>query len=239
MLIRLLKDFVSAFFPFSCHVCRENTDFGRVLCNACLKKLDDNVRPIFAADDTRCDFPVYTLSSYDSFMADIIKIIKYRPSAKLLQILVQSCINKGRLSDFLKAGDILVPVPMHKDRLLHRGFNQADTMAQKFAISAGCHYSPVLMRSRATRPQADCNEEERLVNLEGAFAIDEDADRGSFKNCRLVLVDDVATTGTTLQQCADSLKALKPASIMALVVSHSFRIIPVVDKLTRSAEFKH
>lgn len=217
------KDFIAAFLPFSCHVCRENTDFNKVLCPGCHNQLAGTIHAPDEIADTRCDFSVFTLSSYDSFMADIIKIIKYHPSAKLLQSLEKLCVENGSLKSFLKPDDILVPVPMHTERLHQRGFNQADRLARSFATGRGCHYSPALLRVRATRPQADCNEQERLSNLAAAFAIDGQVNYEAFANRRLILVDDVATTGTTLQHCADQLQKFKPAAIIGLVVSHSFR----------------
>jgi ComF family protein len=222
-LTELFKDFASAFMPFSCHLCETSTDFGKVLCPDCHKKLEATLHPPQIVNDTRCNFAVYTLSSYSSLVADIIRIIKYRPSARLLKILSQSCNKLGKLNSLLRNEDVIVPVPMHSRRLSDRGFNQAEALANGFAATAHCHFCPALKRIRATRPQADCNEEDRRHNLEGAFALDSGLKLSEFTRRRVVLVDDVATTGSTLQLCADVLKELNPAEICALVVSHSYK----------------
>ena len=222
-MISLLKKLVAIFLPFRCHVCSHGTDFSVVLCAACRNRLRQILANPFPVHDTCCEFRVYTLSSYDSFVADIIRIIKYHPSYRLLKILAEECEQSEALRHLIRPDDVLIPVPMHAGRLAERGFNQADYLAGRFAARCGCHYSPALVRVRATRPQADCNERERLTNLEHAFALDSGLARNAFSGRRLLLIDDVATTGTTLQRCCEALKPLSPGEICALTVSHSFR----------------
>lgn len=223
MLIRALKSLAAVFLPFRCHVCKTPTEFGLVLCLTCQQKLRQIAGSPQLTSDTRCSFPVYTLSSYNSFVADVIRIIKYRPSLKLLRILTAICLENAAPGSLLRPDDVLIPVPMHSERLTSRGFNQADYLAEVFAAACGCHYSPALVRRRATRPQADCDEEERLANLENAFELASGLTRSAFAGRRLFLIDDVATTGTTMQKCAEPLQALLPSCICGLVVSHSYK----------------
>lgn len=223
LLKSILKRFVAVFLPFRCHTCSAATDFGVVLCDSCLIRLQGLIGSPQRVEDVICSFPVYALSSYDSLMSDIIRIIKYRPSQKLLGILAEQCQKRGRLRTLIGSDAILVPVPMHSERLLKRGFNQAELLAEKFAVAAGCRLSPALERTRATRPQADCDEKDRQNNLEGAFAVGRDLIKEVFAGRHLILVDDVVTTGSTLQKCCEALQPLKPAKISALAVSHSFR----------------
>jgi len=229
MALRLLKDLGSAFMPFTCHRCQTSTDFGLVLCPDCQKKLATALHAPRLVEDTRCDFKVYTLSNYNSIVSDVIRIVKYRPSPKLLKILVTSCQQHGQLKTLLKPDDLVVAVPMHGARLCERGFNQAAELATGIAGTAGCQCLPILQRVRATRPQADCNEEERSENLRDAFALDNSIQITNLRKKRIILVDDVATTGSTLQLCANKLKELKPAEICALVVSHSYKQKPASD----------
>ncbi|HNS08341.1 MAG TPA: phosphoribosyltransferase family protein [Candidatus Ozemobacteraceae bacterium] len=223
MLKKLIKRFVAVFLPFRCHTCHTATDFGVVLCDCCLIKLQGLIGSPQRVEDVVCSFPVYTLSSYDSLMSDIIRVVKYRPSLKLLKILAQQCQSRGSLKTLVGSDDILIPVPMHSDRQLKRGFNQAEFLAEKFAVAAGCRFSPALERIRATRPQADCDEKDRQNNLEGAFALGRGLIKEMFSGRHLILVDDVVTTGSTLQKCCETLQPLGPAKVSALAVSHSFR----------------
>lgn len=220
----LFEQILSVFFPFRCHSCQSSCEFGIVLCNDCQEKLRESISYPKAVKDTSCDFTLYTMADYKSFAAEAIKIIKYRPSEKLAVSLALAAIEKADLKNFLNGEDVIIPVPMHEKRLKERGFNQAEVLAKNYAEKLGCKYSPAIVRKRFTKPQASCSEEERLTNLENAFALVPALDKEAFYNRRLVIVDDVATTGTTLSKCAAPLKELRPKEIIALVVAHSYLI---------------
>ena len=220
---RLLGQLISVFFPFRCHVCKKNCDFGIVLCDECKDKLEKSIHNPEEVKDTNCDFPVFTMSSYNDFTSDIVKIIKYKPSKKLAEILASVCYKQAQLNDFFKKDDIIIPVPMHEKRLEERGFNQASIIAEIYAQKVGCHFSHSVTRSRFTKPQASCNESERATNLDNAFILAPDLIKNLFKDKRLIVVDDIATTGTTLKKCVESLKELGAKNIIALVVSHSYK----------------
>lgn len=222
-LINFFKHVLSVFFPFRCHACKELCDFGEVLCHKCKSRILDCLKSPEKVDDTECDFPVYAMSSYDSFAADCVKIIKYRPSKKLAVILADSCIKGGNLDKFVDHDDVIIPVPMHKKRLEERGFNQASVIAETYAEKLGCHFCPAVIRSRFTKPQASCNEEERKHNLENAFILDPELEIKALAGKRLIVIDDVATTGTTLTKCVAPLRTLPCREIIALVVSHSYK----------------
>lgn len=219
-LVELLKHFLSAFFPFRCHACQTLCNFGEVLCPNCKEKIATCISYPEKVNDTICDFPLYSMSSYDSFAASCIKIIKYRPSRKLAVVLANSCVKSANLQKFLNKNDVLIPVPMHKKRLKERGFNQASVIAETYAEKVGCHFCPAVVRNRFTRPQADCTEKERKSNLENTFVLDPDLIKESLTGKRLIIIDDVATTGTTLKKSIEPLLELKAKEIIALVISH-------------------
>ena len=221
----MLKTFLSIFFPFKCHVCSSETDWGRVLCPNCGQSFSGSLEDIKRVVDVKTDVPIYTLSSYSSDLSELVKIIKYKPSKKLLNevcLLIES--KQIKLAEMNQI-DVFVPVPLHQKRLATRGFNQAEILAKLFAKMCGANYSNALIRVLNTKPQARCNEKERLTNLNGAFKLNDTLIFDAFREKRICLVDDVATTGTTIALCTEIIQNLKPASVSALVLSHSFKKI--------------
>jgi ComF family protein len=120
-------------------------------------------------------------------------------------------------AEVLEGADLLVPVPLHPFRLWRRRFNQAAELARAIAGAGG---PPViydaLRRTRPTRPQVGLSASERARNLQGAFAVRAE-DRPRLAGRRLVLVDDVMTTGSTLDVAARVLRRAGAAEVDALV----------------------
>lgn len=95
--------------------------------------------------------------------------------------------------------DLLVPVPLHPKRFHERGYNQSELLAKSLSKQLGIPWQNSLSRIRHTPHQTGMNREERLKNLDGAFAMHPKA---AVAGKRVILVDDVFTTGTTIRQCA-------------------------------------
>jgi ComF family protein len=114
--------------------------------------------------------------------------------------------------------DVLVPVPLHKSRLRKRGFNQAALLAQQ--LSKRTHLAineHTLVRQRATASQIDLDTEERKSNVRGAFR----CRTSTLANRRVLLIDDVCTTGSTLEACAVALKDGGTSSVQALTLARA------------------
>jgi ComF family protein len=104
-------------------------------------------------------------------------------------------------SDLLAAADILVPVPLHRRRLITRRYNQAALMAQALGQQSGLPVAvDALRRTRATPSQGRMNRSQRERNVAGAFAV-RDGRLDDVRGARILLVDDVMTTGATLTAC--------------------------------------
>ncbi len=220
---QLIEEFCSVFLPFRCHSCRADCKFLRVICDDCIQNIKKSLRKPELVFDVKFSGDLFTMSSYDSFLSDVIRLIKYRPSNRLMRSLLHEIEECCDVRSVINSDDIVIPVPMHSSRQKKRGFNQAELLAEKIAAMTGADFSPALQRIRATRPQADCNEDERLTNLDDAFSLAPGLVQSAFARRRLILIDDVATTGTTLQQCANILGRLSPTKVVGLVISHSFR----------------
>ena len=121
------------------------------------------------------------------------------------------------------AADVIVPVPLHARRLRERGYNQAALLAQHLGLALGVPvYSNCLRRSRYTASQTRLSARERSHNVEGAFACTGTGVLGQ----RVLLVDDVCTTGATLGACGRALEEGGARSVWALTVA---RAVPTQD----------
>lgn len=120
--------------------------------------------------------------------------------------------------------DLVIPVPLHPRRLRFRGFNQAEVLAQKLMerLLPGSPIplrSDLLRRTRFTKPQMKTDSKsERLANLSAAFALPLET-AGPVVGKYIWLVDDIATTGTTLDECARTLKAAGAKTVWGVVVA--------------------
>ncbi len=154
---------------------------------------------------------------FQDAIRDAVHALKYRGgraiAAQLAEPMKQAWENAAMRSD------MLVPVPLHPDREARRGYNQSALLA--IALAEHIHV-PVeihaLTRVRNTRSQTHLNFEERQTNVVGAFAT---TDTVKIAGKRVTLIDDVATTGATLNACAEALLARGAGQVNAFTLAHA------------------
>jgi ComF family protein len=111
--------------------------------------------------------------------------------------------------------DLVVPVPLHRRRLAERGFNQAEKIGEIVSKYLGVSLEDVVKRKRATRQQAKLGRSERLQNMQDAFVLKNNIVVG--KN--ILLIDDVLTTGSTLNECAKVLRDSGAQTVLAFTLA--------------------
>jgi ComF family protein len=111
--------------------------------------------------------------------------------------------------------DAVVPVPLHRERVRSRGYDQAALLATAVGLRTGLPVIATIHRIRQTRPQVELDRTDRARNVEGAFV----AEAGSLRGSRVALVDDVATTGATLRAAARSARAAGARDVRAYVIA--------------------
>jgi len=161
---------------------------------------------------------IVTACRYEGLVRELIQRFKYGRDQSLVRplghLLVRG-LDDPRLHG--KVFDAIVPVPLHPLRKREREFNQSMLLARRLGKRMGIPVMDLLRRSRGTAPQAGFDRDARMRNLEGAFAL-----RKGEKlppNALLLLVDDVSTTGSTLDACAAVLLEEGASEVCGIVVA--------------------
>jgi ComF family protein len=158
---------------------------------------------------------------YEGPIRDLIHSFKYNqlthlryPLALLTLEGVNGCVPDHDLH-------LIVPVPLHRSRLRQRGFNQAALLGSVLSRRLALPMLPdALVRTRPTEPQITLSAAERRVNVKGAFTVNR-PDRIAGK--RILLLDDVMTTGSTMDECAKELKKAGAAVVIAATIARTAR----------------
>lgn len=178
---------------FACPVCHTETDGGRV-CPACTLKS-------FLVSEI-----AMTKKDKDSIVSKLIEQWKYQFVDESMDIFSRLLADFfGKFPQIYSNIDMIIPVPLHPRRYAERGFNQSEEIAKAFSVLLHIPVeSKILVRRRYTKQQAKLHRDERLENMADAFGIREEKKKAlAWK--RVLLVDDVFTTGSTMQTCAEIL----------------------------------
>ncbi len=219
--------------PQLCASCREPVgDAG--LCPACWAKLSFIAPPYcerlgipFAYDpgpgvlsmEAIADPPAYHRARaavrYDDVARTLVHALKYGDRLDLAPTMGRWMANAGRA--LVHEADAIVPVPLHWRRRWARRFNQSTLLAEIVAKASGVPVNErALTRAKATRQQVGLSQSARAQNVQGAFRVPPDG-KADVAGRRLVLIDDVLTSGATLDACARALLRAGAAQVDALV----------------------
>lgn len=178
---------------FECPVCHKKNSLGKT-CQTCLDKTKiDNETAIFEYKETFLIAKILHEFKYN-FFEDL---------KNLLENFIDIFLAKNR--DYFLDIDFVVAVPLHKKRFAERGYNQAEIIASILARKINKNLEDILIRKKRTVQQAKLKREDRIKNLKDAFEIKKNLNL-DLVNKKVLLVDDVFTTGTTLNEVAKVLK---------------------------------
>lgn len=207
-----------------CQACRERFVVTRPRCHACAVPLPALGMPASLLSCGTCLRHPPPLSHcaaavnygfpWDRLVADL----KFRESPELAAHLAGLMRQNESIAHHLSNCDAVLAMPLSRQRLQERGFNQADLLAR--ALHPGKHQAQWLLRLRHTRAQSECTLAERLTNVKHAFAV-HPAHRARVQGLKLLLVDDVMTTGASLFEAARSLLQAGASEVSAVVFART------------------
>ena len=201
-------DFIAPPFCACCGLPFEHEEGGRALCGACV------------GDPPPYDFARAVLR-YGALSRGLVIAFKWRDQTHAAPAFAEWMARAAQ--PVIQNADWVTPVPLHRRRLFERRYNQAALLAREIGRLAGVPFAPdLLVRTRATPIQGGLTRRQRIDNLRGAIAV-RPARRQRIEGRRIVLVDDVMTTGATAAACA---RALKRAGALRVHVVTLARVVP-------------
>jgi len=253
-IFHLLKDFSGALasvcFPAECRLCDQLLSDARrlPLCGNCLESFQKigpgscalcgqpgAFDPEFPKDLAYCPdcqqhrFAFQLARSYGLYegpLARAIVLLKHERIEPLGAWFAQRLAEVVQKGAERLAADVIVPVPLHRQRARERGYNQVDLVGRPLAKRLRLPYRPVLLMRSRPRPEKHLlRSEERWEAVRGAFAIREG---GQVDNLRILLLDDVMTTGATLDACSRALREAGAKSVLGLTAARAGRTVSFV-----------
>jgi len=233
-----IRGIASLLYPPACTICSAPVDSGEYLCTECESKVSRIVPPFCATCSEPFDGAITTtfscancahrrlyfeaaVSAYRArgIVRHVILNFKYGRQIHLRHLVARWLVrafDDERLRE--RQFDAIIPVPLHPARQRQRGFNQAELLADWLSDHLSLPLRPVLQRIHYTTTQTAFDRTERMQNLRGAFRLRKKAD---VRNLRVLLIDDVLTTGSTLSECARILKEAGVHSVYAATAARA------------------
>ena len=198
-----------------CHICGFPFEFDQgalALCGRCSVK-----RPAY--DMARAGF------QYDDNSRSLVLGFKHGGRTEGMRMFAGQMRRAGR--QFLQEADFIIPVPLYVSRRIKRRYNQSVLLARALSKISPPKFDPdILMRRRSTPTQGGRSASARRRNVQGAFAVRESANT-RLQGAKIVLIDDVMTTGATLESCARTLKRAGASQVSALTLARVVKAAPL------------
>lgn len=239
---RYLKSFAKTvsdlLFPPTCHGCGEHVSAPGSICPYCWQNIHFITPPYcpvmglpfqydpgdgFLSGEALQNPPVFDKARsaviHDGLVRRLVTQFKYADRLELAPVMGQWMIRAGQ--DLIAESDLIIPVPLHRWRFFTRRYNQAAELARMIAAQTNLPFMPeALLRHKATHHQVGLNAKERMKNIKGAFSVSPNG-ANILKNKNILLIDDVYTTGATVNAAAKSLKKGGANKVFVLTFSRA------------------
>ena len=239
MFKKFFEDILNFLFPYQCLRCGKVLNKAGYLCDKCADEINFIVPPYCH----KCGYPLqeentkdhllcagclkkqhtfyrYARSAvvYDNSSKNLILAFKFFDQTENTALLAAMLKVAGK--DIFEAGaDLLIPVPLHYTRLIKRRYNQSALLVQKLSKMTNIPYDNFsLIRKRKTKPQVEVSGKERITNVKNAFTV---KCPNNIKGKRIILIDDIMTTGSTVKESALALKKAGAKSIDILTIART------------------
>lgn len=200
----MLDKLLEIVYPTKCGICNKLNKNG--LCGLCYKKLVRNnkaskIVPSIKLGEVYFDDGIF-LFEYKKVRNLILKF-KFGNKAYLKRLFATIIKKDSYVMDFIKKYDLIIPVPIHKNRYRERGYNQTELIVREIGLEREKLEENNLVKLINTKPQSSLDLEDRKNNLANAYYL---LKPERIKNKRVLLIDDVYTTGNTVNECSKILK---------------------------------
>ena len=154
---------------------------------------------------------------YEGIIRKTILKYKFQEGSYLYKTFVNFILKNQKFFEFIKSYDTIVPVPISKKRYKERGYNQSYLIAKEISKKTKLELqNRCIIKRKNVIEQSKLNKEEREKNIKGVYEI---IDKENLQNKRIILVDDIYTTGNTVNECCRILQKAQPKSISVIVIA--------------------
>jgi len=199
----MFEKFLNLIFPNVCGFCNKINKSN--LCKACefsLKKYEINVIKNYKDEKGKYFDYLFCALKYENLVREKIISYKFNENSYLYKTFAKIIIKNKKIYGFLKSYDIILSVPMHKSKQSVRGYNQSALIAKELSNELDIKFEKNnLIKIKDTKTQSTLTKNQRKDNIKGAFLV-----KDKIKNKKIILVDDIYTTGNTVNECSKILK---------------------------------
>lgn len=217
-LIFLCKEIENLLFPQCCLICGKLTK--QILCKQCKKEIYE--KAIFKIENNKNKELYFEkhlyIFKYKDKIRNLILDYKFNEKSYLYKLFSKIIIKNEKICGILKKYDIIIPVPIHKKRKKQRGYNQSELIARKIALNIQNlkYENNILQKIKNTLPQSSLTKEQRKANVKNVYEL---VNKEKIKNKKIIIFDDIYTTGSTVNTISKILKENGAKEIIVLTIA--------------------
>ena len=209
--VPIVSFLLNLIYPPTCGICGKlNSNF---LCSKCQKQLEIQAKfQIEKNQNIAYYFQEHLyIFEYQGMIRKVILNYKFKDQSYLYKTIVNFLLKNEKFFEILKSYDTMIPVPISQKRRKERGYNQSELIAKEIAKRVGIHYNnQCLFKTKNIIEQSKLNKEQRQRNIQGVYELH---NKKLLQNKKILLLDDIYTTGSTVNECARMLEQAKPKFI--------------------------
>ena len=212
----IIKYVINLIYPNVCGICDKLCDDD--ICKKCEIKLN-NISKIKIDRYTNKYFKKHLyIFKYEGIIKERLINYKFNERNYIYKAFVKFMLKNKKICDFLKNYDIIIPVPIHTKRRMERGYNQSALIAKEISkeIQKIDYLEDVLIKKINNKPQSTKNKSERKNNVIGAYYM---KNKEKINNKKILLLDDIYTTGNTVNECCKILQSANPKCIDVITIA--------------------